>query len=657
MNIVYKPQIIVNLTGDTFSFSNIIFTDNISIYSGFTLNIKEFDSNTINRLDIIDNIINYIEDGINKYTLNLLIVSNDQTYENITEIGDYCLKIHLNDNFEYLIMRIVDNEDELLYNNILNSENQDIIDDIKNYNIPPIIYYNNHTNDSYWEGSETTIPKNVYLHFFHDNISGWTLDNLKELFIDYVIDCNNNLILFDKINIKLYSGGIILDSISNYGYYEIRINVYDNFGNSVENIISDILVSDISPVVVYYNVLDGDITGNTSMFSSSTILIEPDIDINSGFTFNLNGFENNSFNSFDIISNVIDDVYGYYKINKYMLNVLIVDSIGVVDMVDDIGEYCIKIYYYDEIGNSIVDYFIINVVFDYSNNDGIYYLNNNNIIYSIDNNDLDIEVLYNQPIIYYNTGETWLGGDNIIPHDVKLNLIHDGITGWTLYDLKNLFINHATECWNGEINIDGLSVKLYKSGELIEIYELTENGYYDMEISYTDVSDNSVINRISNILVDGEEPIIVYYPYIISSNITGNTSMFSASTPLIEPDIYISSGLTLNLGGFDNNIIDRMDIIDNIIDYVIDIDISINKYNSEILVINQIDLKIYDIINNPGYYCLKISLKDSLNNENIKYLMLHVIYDVSVYSEGYWQDNKVWVDMVHWLDHQIIPER
>ena len=36
---------------------------------------------------------------------------------------------------------------------------------------------------------------------------------------------------------------------------------------------------------------------------------------------------------------------------------------------------------------------------------------------------------------------------------------------------------------------------------------------------------------------------------------------------------------------------------------------------------------------------------------------MSVVYDVSVYSEGYWQDGKVWVDFVLWLDHPIIPQR
>jgi len=67
MNIIYNPYILYSLTGNTnyFSGSSSDIVSNIDINSGFTLIIGNFDNNTINRVDIINNLIDYIDGDIN----------------------------------------------------------------------------------------------------------------------------------------------------------------------------------------------------------------------------------------------------------------------------------------------------------------------------------------------------------------------------------------------------------------------------------------------------------------------------------------------------------------------------------------------------------------------------------------------------------------
>ena len=110
INIVYNPFIITtNLTGNTtdYSASNSAITSGIYISSGFTLNITEFDKQTINRTDIIGNIINYISDGTNKYIVDILIVDSGYTYSNVTKTGNYCVELSLSGvTLDYLIMNV-----------------------------------------------------------------------------------------------------------------------------------------------------------------------------------------------------------------------------------------------------------------------------------------------------------------------------------------------------------------------------------------------------------------------------------------------------------------------------------------------------------------------------------------------------------------------
>jgi hypothetical protein len=77
-----------------------------------------------------------------------------------------------------------------------------------------------------------------------------------------------------------------------------------------------------------------------------------------------------------------------------------------------------------------------------------------------------------------------------------------------------------------------------------------------------------LIFETSDILVDSEAPKI-FYQYGILYNVTGyTTSMFSGASFEIVSGITISSGFTLNL--YDFIVIDKLDIINNIIDYVYD---------------------------------------------------------------------------------------
>ena len=108
------------------------------------------------------------------------------------------------------------------------------------------------------------------------------------------------------------------------------------------------------------------------------------------------------------------------------------------------------------------------------------------------------------------------------------------------------------------------------------------------------------------------------------------------------------------------NLINRLDIIDNIVEYVYDYtDYNINKYMLNVLVAgshNSGGTLIYSEVTQPGYYLVKLSLTDSGGHEIVNYLIMHAVYDVSTYSNGYWQDNKVWIDFTIWLDHPLIPQ-
>ena len=646
MNIIYKPNVISNyLTGNTNDYiaGNSAITSNIYIASGFTFNLNGFDRNIVNRLSIIDNLINYINNGINKYMLNVLIVDTGETYTNVTQIGNYCIKISYGtDIIDYFIMKCIFDPTSTL--SIIPPISQiipkPIITTTTTYIESPFIYYNS---GETWNGSESIIPYDVFLHLVHDNITGWTSDSLKILFINRVIDCFDGNIPLSNITLIIFKNGLMLDNISEYGIYNIMISFTDTAGKNITNYILNIKVDDLPPIIYYYPNVSS-VTGYTTDFYGIT----SGITISSGFTLSIS--ENTIINRSVIINNVVEFVYDLIDIdiNKYMLNILIVNSGESFSNISQIGKYCVKFSISDRSGNEVINYLIMNVSLL-------------PIIIPIlpepTNTTTTTKICNKGPFIYYNSGETWNGSGSTIPYDIFLHLIHNGITGWTLDSLKYLFIDRVESIYDGNIPLSAITFILYKSGSVISLSGISESGFYDIYISYTDYSNNNIINWIRKIKIDDLPPVIFYRPYVLVPNLTGYTTTYSGASSAITSGIYISSGFTLNLGGFDRVMIDRLDIIENIVAYVTDdIDIDINKYMLNILIFGWShrvagDNIVYTGITQPGMYGIKLSISDSSGNEIINYLMMNVVFDVSVYSEGYWQDNKVWIDYILWLDH------
>jgi len=105
------------------------------------------------------------------------------------------------------------------------------------------------------------------------------------------------------------------------------------------------------------------------------------------------------------------------------------------------------------------------------------------------------------PVIYYNTppsGVTWVGSGTTVPTNVRLHLVHNSITGWTVDQLKYLFISGVTDCWDGIIPISGVSLKVYEKGSIIELLNgIIVEGVYDVVISCSDNANNTTTNYIS----------------------------------------------------------------------------------------------------------------------------------------------------------------
>jgi hypothetical protein len=227
------------------------------------------------------------------------------------------------------------------------------------------------------------------------------------------------------------------------------------------------------------------------------------------------------------------------------------------------------------------------------------------------------------------------------------------IIGWTLDSLKILFISGITDCYDGEIPLSSITFNLYKHGSDLPLESISENGIYDIFISVTNTIGNTITNYISNITVNDSYPIIIYKPYVIDSNLSWNTDRFSGITSGITGGIEITSGFTFNISGFDGLLITRLDIIDNIVNYVYDyVDLSLNKYMLDILIVGT---ETYETVDQDGGYCVKMSITNSSGHKTVEYFIMNVISDIyqSCYSQGFWQDNKVWIDFKLWLDHPI----
>lgn len=639
MNIIYRPNVIEISTGNTSDYvdANSAITFGIYINSGFTFNLNDFYNNSINRLDIIDNMINYVSDGISKYSLSVLIVSTGETFINIDKIGTYCVKISYNEDIiDYFIMNIG-----------LTS----VTTTTTTFKFPtttttttlyksPFIFYNS---GSSWYGGGLTVPYNVYLHLVNSSTTGWTIDNLKNLFINKVLDCYDGNIELSKITLKIFRNNLEFDSISDYGIYDILISVTDFGNNTTTNYINNIVIDDLPPLIKY-NFLSN-LTGYTTDYSGSSSAITSGIYISSGFTLSLN----NAINRLYIIDNIVEYVYDSIDttLNKYNLNVLIVNSGETFIVVNNIGKYCVKISISDNSGNEIIDYLLMNVSL-------LPITTTSTTIIPIITTTTTTTL--NGPYIFYNSGTSWIGSGLTIPYNVILPFVHNGISGWTLDSLKVLFIDSVMDLYDGNIALSSITFILYNSGSIIPLSGISGSGLYDIFISFTSSSNNNITNYIKNIKVDNSPPVILYRPYVLVPTLTGNTTSFSGASSAITSGIYISSGFTANINGFDRFTIDRIGIIDNIVNYVYDDIDNLNKYMLNVLVVGWSHLDpggniIYTGVTKEGYYCVKISISDSSGNEVIDYVMMKVIYDVSVYSEGYWQDNKVWIDRILWNDH------
>lgn len=393
------------------------------------------------------------------------------------------------------------------------------------------------------------------------------------------------------------------------------------------------------------------ITGSTNTYTSTSPQIDVDIDINKYSTFNLAYFDKNLITKYDIIYSLID--YIDINIDKFFLNVLIVDVNNIFDDIVLSGLYCVKFYY-----NDSVDYILINVI-------------NEKLIYESVLLYQDLELINEKittitttitktPLIYYHYSydDTWKGGGLNIPDDVSLQLYHNNYTGWTINQLRDLFLDYVYDYYEQIVDIDKVNVKLYKQNSSILESSISSVGVYKIIFSYFDMFDNCVVNTINNINVIQNTPIIYFKDYILSSYLSGNTNDYTGVTSNFIPDITVDSGFIFNLNGFSNNEITKNDIIHYLIEYVRgDNDEIIDKYSVNITIAKPTIYKlqnVYESVFNPGIFCIQVLKENIFGDKTIKYFIMKVVSNYSVYSEGFWQDNKVWIDSVVWLDHPIV---
>jgi len=235
----------------------------------------------------------------------------------------------------------------------------------------PVIYYNN---SIYWSGSGTTIPYDVVL----PSGTTWTIDQLKYLFISGITDCWDGNIPISAVTLELFNNCYNTTGITGDGIYNIIITIIDNAGNITSNNIINIVVDSLPPVIEYqYGVLNSGLTGDTITYSGASSGITSNIIISNGFiltgttisiiTFSgvtgiTTGFTN--LDRMDILTNIVEGVYDIVdlSLNKYMLNVLIVDESLTYTEVSVAKDYCVKLSIIDIGGNEAVDYLIMRVV-------------------------------------------------------------------------------------------------------------------------------------------------------------------------------------------------------------------------------------------------------------------------------------------------------
>jgi hypothetical protein len=253
------------------------------------------------------------------------------------------------------------------------------------------------------------------------------------------------------------------------------------------------------------------------------------------------------------------------------------------------------------------------------------------------------------PIIYYNpapSGVSWIGSGTTVPSQVFLHLG----SGWTSSDLITLFISGVTDCLDGNIALSSITFLIYEEGSSEPLSGITDNGIYNIVITITNNIGNTTTNYISGIVIDDAPPVVVYRYGVITTGFTENTSFYSVASSAITSGITVLSGFSLKLSGFDRwhdgyHYINRMDIIENIVDYVYDtVDTDINKYMLNVLIAG--DSSVYQEVISPGDYLVKISIADREGNEIINcfgtpeighYLIMTVENGEKPYSDGQYQ--------------------
>ena len=213
--------------------------------------------------------------------------------------------------------------------------------------IPPVIDYN-------ISGATN------YFHYYHSGQSGWTLADLSAYFISGVTDWWDGIIPTSAVTLKLNVVGSIeyLTGITHEGIYNLQFEINDNAGNFTTGRTIN-YVDDTPPHINYYDgVVHSYISGNTTEFSGVTSGITSGTTITEGFAFNISGFTDGKVTRQDIIDNIVESVVDDVDpdLNKYMLDVLIVNSTEVLTEVVEMGEYCVKLSISDKNGNTTVKY-------------------------------------------------------------------------------------------------------------------------------------------------------------------------------------------------------------------------------------------------------------------------------------------------------------
>ena len=461
---------------------------------------------------------------------------------------------------------------------------------------------------------------------------------------------------------------------------------------------SDIHVNSKSFVIVYQYGTIYNITGvTTTFFSGVSPDIESGITISSGFTFNINDFPYN-INRIDIIDNIVDYIYDSVNLdlNKYMLDVLIVDQDHIYTEVSGATNYCVKLSITNTLGCVMYDYFIMNVIntniidIDYT-----YYMPVEKIEFPIlqpkkevINVDPNPIIFYKYGVLYNTTGFTttqYSGAsiniesgitissgftfnindfpyninridiiDNIVDY-INLNnsdkysidviivddkIVYNEVSGATNYCVKLSLVNNA-----------GCVIEEYFIMNIIKEETEIDHTYY-MPIEKIEAKTTMSCIDTGPIFVDSEPPIIVYQYGVITS-FESNTNIFSGVSSGITPNLSIDKAFLLNIEGFDRNEITRIDIIDNVVDYVYDmIDLDVNKYMLDVLITDK--NLIYSKVTNRGDYLVKFKISDKFGNIVVDYLIMRVVDgtdDVACFPGGIWRDNKVWIDTYIWMDY------